>query len=318
MGLFGGGTAFATAVCVLAICTYYWRQGNEAGSDQAIAANPSVESVDVFGSASTQEQEQELGSEGSSYPRLPQMERSLGAPVWTRETLALHDGQDSQKPLLLAVLGEVYDVGPGAQFYGPAGGYHALAGRDGSRSLHTGEFDPKDVVATVSDLGDEALKDVLDWRDFYRTHDKYRFVGFLEGPYFDKEGKPTHEHDLVAKKHNVIADATVTLQELRERFKSCNQRSHSENTFYEIWCDDSYHDGPGSTPVHIAFTVSGQNHDWCTCLTQAARPVVLEEARNRASGSILTSISLRLAEYGHCTASQQRCQIPKGTPVPVQ
>ena len=49
------------------------------------------------------------------------------------------------RPLLLAILGEVYDVGPGERHYAPGQGYSGMAGRDASRSFTTGNF-KKDAV----------------------------------------------------------------------------------------------------------------------------------------------------------------------------
>lgn len=44
--------------------------------------------------------------------------------------LASYDGTVRGRPLLVAVLGKVYDVGAGAALYGVDGRYHAFAGKD--------------------------------------------------------------------------------------------------------------------------------------------------------------------------------------------
>ncbi|OLQ13000.1 Neuferricin-like [Symbiodinium microadriaticum] len=78
--------------------------------------------------------------------------------------------RNQSKPLLLAIMGEVYDVGPGARFY------------DASRAMSTGNF-KEDATPSLHGFSKEQVADVMQWRSFYRNHEQYRFVGFLQGPY---------------------------------------------------------------------------------------------------------------------------------------
>ena len=50
-------------------------------------------------------------------------------------------GGPSSPGLYLALLGVVYDVARGAEYYGPGGGYSFFAGRDASRAYVTGKFE---------------------------------------------------------------------------------------------------------------------------------------------------------------------------------
>ena len=42
----------------------------------------------------------------------------------TLEELAEYDGTDPNKPILMALMGNIYDVTSGKEFYGPGAPYH--------------------------------------------------------------------------------------------------------------------------------------------------------------------------------------------------
>ncbi|CAL1140219.1 unnamed protein product [Cladocopium goreaui] len=242
------------------------------------------------------------------YPRLAAEDRRPGAPIWTSVELAKHSGLDRTRPLLLAIVGEVYDVGPGERHYGPNSGYHGMAGKDASRSFTTGNF-KDDAVPGLQDLSPEQLQDVISWRSFYRKHEQYRFVGFLDGVYYNKEGHPTK----ALKKLEAIDDKTQkqqkVQQELRSRFKGCNSRTSQDKPESEIWCDDSYH-GKGTRPVFLSANMVeiSKEDSWCACLSDAQMTTALEKPDPK--------IKIRLAEYPEC-AGKQRCFRPKGAKSPL-
>lgn len=87
-------------------------------------------------------------------------------------------------PVYLAVRGQVFDVTPGRNFYGPGGPYENFAGRDASRGLACGSFDEdmltKDLngpLDDLKDLGDDEMHALKDWED--RFSEKYLVVGKL-------------------------------------------------------------------------------------------------------------------------------------------
>ncbi|CAJ1423675.1 unnamed protein product [Effrenium voratum] len=172
----------ASAIAVSAVLVI-WLQPKDArkalvppvqtGAENATATDNSTATA----SAEAKAPRKGKGSKGPPYPRLPAEERT-SARRWTLQELALHDGESRERPLLLAILGEVYDVGPGERFYGPGEGYHVFAGKDASRAFTTGQFNDG-AVPGLKGLLPEQISDVISWRSFYQKSDKYRFVGAL-------------------------------------------------------------------------------------------------------------------------------------------
>lgn len=115
-------------------------------------------------------------SEKPPAPPLPEAELR----DYLRSELASFDGSDPGRPLLIAVRGEVYDVGRGRSFYGPGGPYGMFAGKDCTRALAKLSFDPEDFTSNVDGLSQEELDKLEEWIEMFR--DKYRRVGrLLEG-----------------------------------------------------------------------------------------------------------------------------------------
>ncbi|CAJ1393493.1 unnamed protein product [Effrenium voratum] len=248
------------------------------------------------------------GSKGPPYPRLPAEERT-SARRWTLQELALHDGESRERPLLLAILGEVYDVGPGERFYGPGEGYHVFAGKDASRAFTTGQFNDG-AVPGLKGLLPEQISDVISWRSFYQKSDKYRFVGYLVGDYYDEEAQPLRALlELEALQSQTDANQKV-IADLRSRFKACNTKSSQDEPHSEIWCDDSYH-GQGTRPVFVRAKITelGKEDSWCACLTPEAKAAAREDPK---SGSTI----IRLSEYPECAGDKQRCFRPKAAGPP--
>lgn len=99
------------------------------------------------------------------------------------------DGPD----IWLSILGEVYDVTNGIEFYGPnAGGYSVFAGRDASVPFVTGRFNEEEAKKGLDSISINELSALEHWKDFYKDSDKYHYIGILVDPrYYDEEGKPT-------------------------------------------------------------------------------------------------------------------------------
>ncbi|XP_060183622.1 membrane steroid-binding protein 2-like [Lycium barbarum] len=95
----------------------------------------------------------------------------------TEEQLWGYNGADSEKPLLIAIKGHIYDVSTSKMFYGPGGSYAMFAGRDASRALAQLSFKPEDINGNLEGLSDAELKILQDWEDKFM--EKYARVGQL-------------------------------------------------------------------------------------------------------------------------------------------
>lgn len=103
-----------------------------------------------------------------------------GLALISREQLKEFDGSDPDKPILLGMNGEVFDVSSGSQFYGKEASYNCFAGRDSTRALTLGSLDPADVEKgwDVSDFNEQLQKAVKEQHEFYRG--KYPVVGKIK------------------------------------------------------------------------------------------------------------------------------------------
>jgi len=115
--------------------------------------------------------------------------------VLTASELAEYDGSEGSPGLYLAMLGVVYDVSNGPQYYGPGGGYSFFAGKDASRAFVSGQFDEEGLVQEVDGLSSGDYLGLEEWARFYEKD--YTRVGLLEGAFYDKNGEVTqHWKDL--------------------------------------------------------------------------------------------------------------------------
>ena len=111
--------------------------------------------------------------EEQSRPPLPEAEER----DYTLEELSAYDGSDPTMPLLLAIRGEVYDVGRGRDFYGPGGPYGMFAGKDCTRALAKVAFDPELFTGDIEGLDQDELDKLDEWIEMFEG--KYRRVGRL-------------------------------------------------------------------------------------------------------------------------------------------
>ncbi|GFP84791.1 membrane steroid-binding protein 1 [Phtheirospermum japonicum] len=96
----------------------------------------------------------------------------------TAEELKQYDGSDPQKPLLMAIKGQIYDVTQSRMFYGPGGPYALFAGKDASRALAKMSFEDKDLNGDLTGLGVFELEALQDWE--YKFMGKYVKVGTVK------------------------------------------------------------------------------------------------------------------------------------------
>ncbi|XP_027366001.1 membrane steroid-binding protein 2-like [Abrus precatorius] len=109
----------------------------------------------------------------------------------TTEELRAYDGSDIQKPLLMAIKGQIYDVSQSRMFYGPGGPYALFAGKDASRALAKMSFEDKDLTGDISGLGPFELEALQDWE--YKFMSKYVKVGTVKSTVPVTEAESTGE-----------------------------------------------------------------------------------------------------------------------------
>lgn len=121
----------------------------------------------------------------------------------THEELAQHTGE-KDSTIWLSILGEVYDVSAGPDYYAKGkGSYGAFSGIDCTLCFVSGTFTKEEGDKPPSEIPSEQLPALLDWRNFYADHATYKFVGYLlDERYYNEHGKPT-----------------ATMLELRDRVK---------------------------------------------------------------------------------------------------
>ncbi|KAI5124763.1 hypothetical protein M0805_005397 [Coniferiporia weirii] len=96
--------------------------------------------------------------------------------LFSEDGLLKFDGSDPDKPIYLAIDGDVYDVSEGRRTYGPGGSYHFMAGCDAARAFATGCF-ATHRTHDIRGLSEREMKSVEHWKSFFANHKKYVKVG---------------------------------------------------------------------------------------------------------------------------------------------
>eukprot|EP00760_Papus_ankaliazontas_P027883 PhM_4_TR3458/c0_g1_i1/m.23133 len=216
----------------------------------------------------------------------------------TAEELALHNGTDPSLPLYLVVMGEVFDVSKGSRHYGVGSGYNIFCGRDGSRAFTTGEFTQTGAVASLAGLAPSQIKSVVGWRDFYRTHATYEFVGRLVGHFYDADGTPTqHLKDALAQ----VAEATSAEEyedELRKTFSPCDVHAQSGH------------------PIRYSCSVEGttiRSITWKSRLTnqETSRCVCVEPEKEKSTSVVEKFPDVSFSAYENCGTGSIECFVKR-------
>lgn len=131
----------------------------------------------------------------------------------------------------LSLLGEVYDVTGGPDYYAPGASYGAFTGRDASVPFCTGKFNSEEAEKSPEVLKNSDLVGLVDWRDFYRKHEVYKFVGKLLDPrYYDEHGEPTQDMMVLQERiQTARAEAAIQAKKRKaDRLKKKQAREQKE------------------------------------------------------------------------------------------
>ncbi|PWA66354.1 membrane-associated progesterone binding protein 4 [Artemisia annua] len=182
--------------------------------------------------------------------------------LFTVEDLAIYNGSDNGLPILLGILGSVFDVTKGKSHYGPGGGYHHFAGRDASRAFISGNFTGDGLTDSLVGLSSTEVKSIVEWRDFYsRT---YIYVGKLIGRYYNSEGNPTKYLKGVEAKAARGAQLMEKQKQEEAKVPGCNSK-WSQNEGSEVWCDHGY---PRLVQRPLEIALTGKMSKRCACYNE--------------------------------------------------
>ncbi|KAJ4953824.1 hypothetical protein NE237_030656 [Protea cynaroides] len=182
--------------------------------------------------------------------------------LWTAEELVLYNGNNNGLPILLGILGSVFDVTKGRSHYGPGGAYHHFAGRDASRAFISGNFTGDGLTDSLQGLSSVEVKGVVDWRDFYFR--SYTFVGKLVGRYYDSEGRATKSLKGVEAKAARGAQLLEKQKEEEAKLPSCNSK-WSQDEGGEVWCSEGY---PRLIQRPLEIAITGKMSKRCVCFNE--------------------------------------------------
>uniref|UniRef100_A0A5B7BKU3 Cytochrome b5 heme-binding domain-containing protein n=1 Tax=Davidia involucrata TaxID=16924 RepID=A0A5B7BKU3_DAVIN len=178
------------------------------------------------------------------------------------QELAIYNGTDDSLPILLGILGSVFDVTKGKNHYGVGGGYNHFVGRDASRAFISGNFTGDGLTDSLRGLSSTEVKSVVEWRDFYfRT---YIFVGKLVGRYYDSVGNPTKYLKGVEAKAARGAQLMEKQKKEEAKLPSCNSR-WSQEEGSEVWCNTGY---PRLVQRPLEIALTGKMSKRCACFKE--------------------------------------------------
>ncbi|XP_022198922.1 neuferricin [Nilaparvata lugens] len=217
--------------------------------------------------------------------------------LYTAEELRKFSGTEDEKRLYLSILGEVFDVTKGQEYYAPGKGYHGFVGKDGSRAFVTGKFTEEGLVDDVLDLSHSDLVSLREWMKFY--HETYKFKGKLIGRYYDEEGKPTgYFYKLQQKLAEAEKQKTVE-EEIKMQYPPCNV-DWDANTGSRVWCSQRSggieRDWVG-VPRKL-YEIGSKQHR-CACINNMGQST--DEDRDKRIGNI--------EEYEDCHPAATSCHV---------
>lgn len=210
--------------------------------------------------------------------------------IFTKEELAKYKGENGGD-IYLALMGRVFDVTRGRDYYGPGGGYSFFSGVDGSRAFVTGDFKPEGLIDDITGLGSQDYIGLRDWLDFYMKD--YQYIGKLQGLFYDADGKTTeYYHDAqqwIKEASNYKEDEDL----FKEKFPMCNIEYKPEEGS-RVWCSTKS---------------GGIQRDW----VGFPRSLYSADSKNiRCACAQETDLNdSLLKEYPNCPKDATSCMLPK-------
>ncbi|XP_032513371.2 neuferricin [Danaus plexippus] len=210
--------------------------------------------------------------------------------IFTDQELAQYNGIQQER-IYLSVIGSVFDVTKGRKHYKKGASYHYFAGKDGSRALVTGDFnDESSNKDYVLDLNCDDIFNILHWRRTFR--EKYEFIGYLSGRYYDENGAET-----------------MYMTGLKKVVKQCREEKEEAKKQERIFppCNISWKEGEGSK-VWCSKSSGGIVRNWVGVPRQlytpgVERPQCVCVSRDNINSSLIK-------EYEGCPSTSTECIVP--------
>uniref|UniRef100_H2ZQI2 Neuferricin n=1 Tax=Ciona savignyi TaxID=51511 RepID=H2ZQI2_CIOSA len=214
-------------------------------------------------------------------------------------------GEEGSKGLYLAFFGKVFDVSKGKDHYGPGGGYHFFAGRDGTKGFVTGDFSDEGLTDDIDGVDTNLFLGFDEWTSFYAS--TYTYVGTVIGHFYDENGKPTVA---LKKAKQLIADAKQNKKKQDEEnkiFPMCNSESSAAKGS-RVWCSTKSGGIERSwVGVPRLYHPPGAKSPRCACVRNSGIPSSgSDNGKNRGD---LDNPYMR--EYEDCHPTTDSCVISK-------
>jgi len=224
--------------------------------------------------------------------------------VFTKAELAKYDGSPDSPGLYLAILGQVYDVAKGKEYYAPGNGYAFFSGKDGSRAFVSGQFDEAGVIDDVTGLDHGDYLGLKEWVEFYETD--YTRVGVLEGRFFDTNGEVTEEWKTLQANISAAIQDKENHDVERQVFPPCNTE-WSQEKGSRVWCTKMSgavaRDWIG-VPRRLFYP---GREERCACVRTSGPPST--DPSSKSDNGDLSNPHLK--EYDDCPATSDQCSVVK-------
>lgn len=173
-------------------------------------------------------------------------------------------------PLLLVIIGEVYDVSAGRVHYDSGTGYEGFCnGSDVSRAFLTADFE-KNATDDLDDLKPGECLGISGWARFYANHSNYTFAGLMHGRFYNASGAPTDALRRFRECLGLGLAAKEVARAAADAAPACGKSSPPPQPMYAHGKWTTFTCAAPLTPRRIVFP--GERGDVCACLPAKGDP----------------------------------------------